>query len=630
MNESIEIYVACHKPSELPDNPLFVPIHVGAAIAKRRLPGLVRDDEGDNISAKNPQYCEMTAQYWAWKHSKADYIGLCHYRRYLSFASERFTNLTGDRRGQVLVKSLTPGTEEKYGLLNEDAIRAVVTSHDILVGEAQDLSKVYTPFGTQPTVLKHWQAHDMALINVKDLASLFDIVRERYPDFYKDMREYLDGKYFYGFNTFVMRRDLWCELCEMEFAILAELEKHVDLTHYNQQLSRIYGFMGEIIFSSYIYHKKKRDPSLRVGERQMLYFDQTDPLPAPKPQAADTVNIVLDLGNEDGFLAYPPLAGILAHLDPARKYEIFLFCEKMDPFYRKGLMAAAKAHENVRFEICNITSFYAGIEELYKLKSHASSLFLPWIFQHFDRCVYLRWNTLVRGDIAELYDADLGGQPIAAARNIFEIGRVNTYYKEERRYAEDTLGIQDVYDFVSDEAVLLDLAVMRRLPMEELVKCCAALEHASKREIRPEEQFNVIWQGQITILPQRMNCIIVNEWEQEFYTGEAPLALMKEWKAAEEDAVVVRYDAKDGPWHYVENPAFFEEYWTIASASPFSHIFGSRLIMQAAFGTSMRQKAWRVVDRILPKHTKRREIIKDLFPRNGLIGRKLISLLGPR
>ena len=52
--------------------------------------------------------------------------------------------------------------------------------------------------------------------------------------------------------------------------------------------------------------------------------------------------------------------------------------------------------------------------------------------------------------------------------------------------------------------------------------------------------------------------------------------------------------------------------------------------MQAAFGTSMRQKAWRVVDRILPKHTKRREIIKDLFPRNGLIGRKLISLLGPR
>lgn len=629
MNETIEIYIACHKPSELPKNPLFVPIHVGAAVAKRSLPGLVRDDEGDNISAKNPHYCEMTAQYWAWKHSKADYIGLCHYRRYLSFSDQHFTNLTDDRRQQVLAKALTPGTAAKYGLTDEAAVRAVVTSHDILVCEAQDLSKVYTPFGPQPTVLKHWQAHDQALINAKDLETLFAIVEERYPEFYKDMRAYLDGKYFYGFNTFVMRRDLYCELCAMEFSVLAELEQRVDLTHYNQQLSRIYGFMGEILFSSYIYHKKKRNPALRIGERQMLYFEQTDPLPKFRPQQG-SVRVVLDLGNEDGFLAYPPLAGILAHVDPARTYEILLLCEKMDPFYRKGLTAMAKAHANVRFTICNITPFYAAIEDLYGIRSHASSLFLPWLFTDCDRCVYLRWNTLVRGDIATLYDAELGGRPIAAARNIFEIGRVNTYYKEERHYLEDTLGIREVYDFVNDEAVLLDLAAMRHLPLAELAQRCGALEHGGKREIRPEEQFNVIWQGQITFLPQRMNCIIVNEWEQEFFTGEAPLALVKEWRAAAEDAVIVRYDGKDGPWHYVENPAFFEEYWGIASASPFCHIFESRLVMQAVFGTSMRKKAWRVLDRILPKHTKRREIIKNLFPRNGLVGRKLRSLLGPR
>lgn len=93
MTKKIEIYVACHKPSELPKNDIFVPIHVGSAISKIVMPGLQRDDEGDNISAKNPQYCEMTAQYWAWKHSKADYVGLCHYRRYLNFTDKTFTNL---------------------------------------------------------------------------------------------------------------------------------------------------------------------------------------------------------------------------------------------------------------------------------------------------------------------------------------------------------------------------------------------------------------------------------------------------------------------------------------------------------------------------------------------------------
>jgi hypothetical protein len=31
---------------------------------------------GDNISAKNPYYCELIAQYWGCRNLKADYIGL--------------------------------------------------------------------------------------------------------------------------------------------------------------------------------------------------------------------------------------------------------------------------------------------------------------------------------------------------------------------------------------------------------------------------------------------------------------------------------------------------------------------------------------------------------------------------
>ena len=83
---TIKIGVACHKPSELPKNNLFLPIRVGAALASNDL-GLQRDDEGDNISKKNPQYCELTAQYWLWKNAKADYYGLCHYRRFLCFTN---------------------------------------------------------------------------------------------------------------------------------------------------------------------------------------------------------------------------------------------------------------------------------------------------------------------------------------------------------------------------------------------------------------------------------------------------------------------------------------------------------------------------------------------------------------
>ena len=62
----IRILIACHKPTYVPENPLFYPIQVGTALTDRRLEGMAyRDNEGDNISGKNPDYCELTAQYWA-------------------------------------------------------------------------------------------------------------------------------------------------------------------------------------------------------------------------------------------------------------------------------------------------------------------------------------------------------------------------------------------------------------------------------------------------------------------------------------------------------------------------------------------------------------------------------------
>ena len=83
MEPTIKIYVVCHKKSYVPKNPYLYPIQVGASIAGTRLSDMLDDDEGDNISEKNKSYCELTAQYWAWKNDDADYYGFFHYRRYL-------------------------------------------------------------------------------------------------------------------------------------------------------------------------------------------------------------------------------------------------------------------------------------------------------------------------------------------------------------------------------------------------------------------------------------------------------------------------------------------------------------------------------------------------------------------
>ena len=83
-----KIIIATHKLYDMPQDDIYLPVHVGRE-GKDALP-YQPDNTGDNISAKNPSYCELTGLYWAWKNLDCDYLGLAHYRRHFSMKSRSF------------------------------------------------------------------------------------------------------------------------------------------------------------------------------------------------------------------------------------------------------------------------------------------------------------------------------------------------------------------------------------------------------------------------------------------------------------------------------------------------------------------------------------------------------------
>ena len=76
----IKIVVATHKEYRMPSSSLYLPVQAGAALHKPL--SYTGDNTGDHISEKNRNFCELTCLYWAWKNLTAEYLGLCHYRRY--------------------------------------------------------------------------------------------------------------------------------------------------------------------------------------------------------------------------------------------------------------------------------------------------------------------------------------------------------------------------------------------------------------------------------------------------------------------------------------------------------------------------------------------------------------------
>ena len=207
----IKIIIATHKQYWMPDDPMYLPIHVGAA-GKESI-GYQRDDEGDNISAKNPNYCELTGLYWAWKNLKADYIGLAHYRRHYSNGK-----LFGDKKEKVI------SSKEMEKKLN---------GTDILLPKPRN-------YWIETNYSQYAHAH-----HAIDLDTTREILQEKYPQYIAAWDSSMKKTTGHRFNMFVMKKELFNQYCEWLFNILFELENRLDISTYNKNDSRVFGFVSE-------------------------------------------------------------------------------------------------------------------------------------------------------------------------------------------------------------------------------------------------------------------------------------------------------------------------------------------------------------------------------------------------
>lgn len=244
----IKLFVCCHQQSTVPQHPLLVPIQVGAALSDRRFPGFIPDDTGENISAKNRSYCELTAQYWAWKNADADFYGFFHYRRYLyPDASARYPyrlERTADLR-----------TLNRLGYEN---LSEEIQKYDIIVPKGENM---YLP------VREHYAMAEFH--HEKDLRLVEAIVREKYPAYIPAMERYLTGSICYFGNIYIMRKTVFQNYCEWLFDILAEFDRRADTTGYSAQELRVDGYLAERLLGVYYtYHREE----LRVLEFPRVHF----------------------------------------------------------------------------------------------------------------------------------------------------------------------------------------------------------------------------------------------------------------------------------------------------------------------------------------------------------------------
>jgi hypothetical protein len=254
-------------------NPIYEPVICGAVYAKDTIStkNLLEDDTGENISSRRNSFCEFTVQYWAWKNVESDYYGLCHYRRYLTFLSKRFK---ANSQKQIMEGILDDFTIKKYGFLEEARMRQIIEENDVVVNEAADVHNIPTPRGFQKTVYDHWQAHGGMFFDARLLPLLLETIHRLCSQYDEAADEYLHDRWHRGYNCYVMKKELFFQMCQFQFTVLFDLEKQLAQNGYARNFERTLGYMGEIMYGIFIYYLQKQG-IYKIKEEQLVYFEQT-------------------------------------------------------------------------------------------------------------------------------------------------------------------------------------------------------------------------------------------------------------------------------------------------------------------------------------------------------------------
>ena len=230
---NLQIYVVSHKEAEFPKEEIYTPIQVG----KKESFTKVRDNTGDNIAEKNPNFCELTAAYWIWKNDKSDITGLTHYRRY--FFKKKNNN-------------------SKENILNKQDIEEILKEYDIILPEKERI--------VQYTVKSAYGKFH----HIEDFEKCREVIQEKYPEYVEAFDKIANGKKLYLYNMFISHKKIFDEYYKWLFDILFELEKRVDISNYTDYDKRIFGFLSERLLSVWL----EKNNHLKIKEMPVYNTEQ--------------------------------------------------------------------------------------------------------------------------------------------------------------------------------------------------------------------------------------------------------------------------------------------------------------------------------------------------------------------
>ena len=614
--QRIRIFVTTHKEVDKPKSDILQPVQVGPK--NTRFPWAFQDDEGENIADKNPMYCELTTQYWAWKNVDADYYGFCHYRRYFDFSGVEHKE---NAYGEIMDDYIDAASIKRYGL-DDESIKKAIAGADVVTTRWGDLREIIEGYGSPIKIYQH-----APKLHLRDLRHMYDILCEMHPDYKTDADAFLHGHRSCFCNMFIMRKDIFQDYCAWLFPILQKFEETTDMSLYSKEALRTPGHLSERLLNIYLMHHKRIGSGWKVKELQCVHFTHPEPH-RPLERLADEIDpatvvpVVFAADNNYVPQLTTTIYSAMSNADPNRYYDVTVLQKDIawenQERMRQFLLGRFK---NMNLRFADVSREISGYD-LTTSNAHISiETYYRFLIQKalpfYDKVLYLDSDIVINGDIAQLYDTELGDNLLAAVHDIDYQGNLNMNDGNRLKYTNEKLHMKHPFQYFQAGVLVLNTKEMRKA-----YSIKQWLDYASDPDFIYNDQdvLNAHCEGRVVFLDWSWNVVhdCANRVANVF--SFAPNDSYDAYIASRKDPKIIHYAGFEKPW-VKPDCDFAPVYWSYARQTPFYEQLIGKIVSPNAkpVGGPKPPRAVgennvlrKVVDPLAPIGSRRRETLKAL------------------
>lgn len=251
-----------------------------------------------------------------------------------------------------------------------------------------------------------------------------------------------------------------------------------------------------------------------VFSKNIVYGKEFVDVKLPMKPAFKNNNIAIAFASDNKYVKYMSVAirSLIDNMSKEYNYDIVILENSITNKNKKILTNMCKDYKNFSIRFVDMEHIYKNYnkKEFYVSKhvtlATYNRLFIPDIFEKYEKVIYLDGDIIIQGDLVDLYSTNLDNYLIAGIRDIpTGAWRPYDYWhnSESEKYLQSYLDLKSLDHYINAGVILYNINECRKLNFLNL--CLEKLRWLKKPERHDQDVINAACEGKIKYLDYRYN-----------------------------------------------------------------------------------------------------------------------------